>query len=70
MAIASALPDISIADVIIPQGVPAAKFAYSNYSNLKNATLGAVMAINTPFTINTTAAINAYLAVSHHNLEL
>ena len=65
VAIAAALPDIAVADVIIPQGVPAAQFAYTNYSNFKNATLGAVIAINTPFTVNTTNAINTYLSVSN-----
>ena len=62
---AGALPDISIADVLIPQGTPLAQFAYANYSYKVNSTLGALIAVNTPFTVNTTAAVNAYLAVSH-----
>jgi hypothetical protein len=64
VAVAGALPDISKADVIIPSGQPLAQFAYANYSNKAIGTLGAVLAINLPFTVNTTTAVNNYLNVS------
>ena len=64
VAVANSLPDVSTSDIIIPIGLPTAQFAYANYSALGNATLGAVLAINLPYTVNTTSAIETYLEVS------
>ena len=63
VAVAGALPDISTADVIIPSGSPLAQFRFANSEKSAISTLGAVLAIKLPFTINTTKAVNNYLDV-------